>query len=380
MKTIDWLENIKAIIIDDDINFAKSIEGFLSDFSAIVTIVTNPNEALDTIEKIIPDLIFLDLQMPKMSGLDLLPVIREVNKSVPIIIVSGTIDIVEAVETVKTGADDFVSKPILNFDEFGLIIKNVLHKSELKKEIENYRNNLELLVDKRTNELKKINHKLLEEIEKRKTAESLLKEGASNVMKTLEANRKQLSKDLHDSIGQKMVFLKLNLELALKNSYESAKYIEIANESVTQISSELSSIVKMLYPQSIEKYSLSQNIDSLVDSFRNISSLKIKSIFTGNEPALDKKVKLNIYRVFQEALNNITKHADASTVIIIMEFLNQKMRCEIIDDGIGIDKMKRTFTSTGFFSMEERIAELNGKFNIESEQGKGVRIYFEISI
>ncbi|MBX2975416.1 MAG: response regulator [Ignavibacteriaceae bacterium] len=382
MNSFSWLEGVDVLIVDDDYDFAKSIEGYLSDYSATVKIITNPAEAILSIENKKPDLVFLDLKMPKISGLDLLPLIKEVDEFLPIIIISGTLDLAEAVETVKSGADDFVSKPILNFDEFGLVIKNVLEKNSLSKEIENYRNNLENIVELRTEELRNANKQLLEEIQKRKNAEEQLKVGTSNVIKAIEESRKMLSKELHDSIGQKMVFLKLNLELALKNKDDSGRYIETASESVTQISTELSAIVKMLYPQSIDKYSLTDNIESLVESFRKISNLNIKTIIVGEEPALDRQVKLNIYRVFQEALNNITKHSKASSVVLITEFLDNKIRCEISDDGIGLEMNieNRRLTSTGFFSMEERIADLNGNFKIETEINKGVKIIFDLTL
>lgn len=382
MNSFSWLEGVNVLIVDDDYDFAKSIEGYLSDYSATVKIITNPAEAILSIENDKPDLVFLDLKMPKISGLDLLPLIKEVDKFLPIIIISGTLDLAEAVETVKSGADDFVSKPILNFDEFGLVIKNVLEKNSLSREIENYRNNLENIVELRTEELRNTNKQLLEEIQKRKNAEEQLKVGTSNVIKTIEESRKMLSKELHDSIGQKMVFLKLNLELALKNKNDSGRYIETASESVSQISAELSAIVKMLYPQSIDKYSLTDNIESLVESFRKISNLNIKTIIVGEEPTLDRQVKLNIYRVFQEALNNITKHSRASSVVLITEFLDDKIRCEISDDGIGLEMNieNRRLTSTGFFSMEERIADLNGNFKIETEPNKGVKIFFDLTL
>ncbi|HRI47569.1 MAG TPA: response regulator [Ignavibacteriaceae bacterium] len=382
MNSFSWLEGVDVLIVDDDYDFAKSIEGYLSDYSATVKIITNPAEAILSIENKKPDLVFLDLKMPKISGLDLLPLIKEVDEFLPIIIISGTLDLAEAVETVKSGADDFVSKPILNFDEFGLVIKNVLEKNSLSKEIEDYRNNLENIVELRTEELRNANKQLLEEIQKRKNAEEQLKVGTSNVIKAIEESRKMLSKELHDSIGQKMVFLKLNLELALKNKDDSGRYIETASESVTQISTELSAIVKMLYPQSIDKYSLTDNIESLVESFRKISNLNIKTIIVGEEPALDRQVKLNIYRVFQEALNNITKHSKASSVVLITEFLDNKIRCEISDDGIGLEMNieNRRLTSTGFFSMEERIADLNGNFKIETEINKGVKIIFDLTL
>lgn len=382
MNSFSWLEGVNVLIVDDDYDFAKSIEGYLSDYSATVKIITNPAEAILSIENDKPDLVFLDLKMPKISGLDLLPLIIELDKFLPIIIISGTLDLAEAVETVKSGADDFVSKPILNFDEFGLVIKNVLEKNSLSREIENYRNNLENIVELRTEELRNTNKQLLEEIQKRKNAEEQLKVGTSNVIKTIEESRKMLSKELHDSIGQKMVFLKLNLELALKNKDDSGRYIETASESVSQISAELSAIVKMLYPQSIDKYSLTDNIESLVESFRKISNLNIKTIIVGEEPTLDRQVKLNIYRVFQEALNNITKHSRASSVVLITEFLDDKIRCEISDDGIGLEMNieNRRLTSTGFFSMEERIADLNGNFKIETEPNKGVKIFFDLTL
>jgi len=147
------LVNVKMLIIDDDIDLCNSLKYFFEDLEAIVFTANDGNTALRLFAQDEPDIVLVDLNMPGIGGEKIIAFIREMSFDVPIVVVSGTGVIKEAINSIKLGAWDFVSKPILKFDDLEMSVHRALEKSSLMKENSLYKKNLELLVDKRTNQL-----------------------------------------------------------------------------------------------------------------------------------------------------------------------------------------------------------------------------------
>jgi len=380
-------EGLRILIIDDDREFSHSIEDFLQDRGFLHNYIDDGNLGIEKAVNNECDVVLLDLKMPKMSGIKVIREMKLKAPEIPIIIVSGTIDIKEAVTAVREGADEYILKPIYDMTELELCINRVWEKYLLKRQLEEYKQGLESLVFERTKqlqvkteELTQSNELLKSEIVKRKHAEILLKKNTMNIIEAIEQERKRLSQELHDSVGQRLMFTKINLELLAKELKQENEKLNNAIEGVSLAGTEISSLIKSLYPVSIEKYSLLQNIKTLIESFEKISMINVEFGVEGNEPQIEKNVKLSIYRIFQEVLNNIAKHSDAQNVRIKMMFQNSELSAEISDDGIGVDfeNEENLHSGTGLFSIQERIVQLNGNFNIRSKNGSGFTIEFKV--
>lgn len=380
-------KEIFSLIVDDDVDFAKSIYVYLEDLGIKSLLVSDSAEAIKYLKTNKVDLLILDLMIPKLNGIEIIKEVRKKEEYLPVIVISGTGSINLAVEAVKQGADDFLSKPITNFERLEISIEKVLDKALLVREISRHRKNLESLVKVRTSQLESknkelgiININLEEEVTKRKEAEKIIKKGVLNIISALEDERKRLSKELHDSIGQKLMFSKLNLELVQKSLSNDNEKLNSAIEYLNQIGNDIYSLIKSLYPSSIEKYSLTKNIESLVGNYEKIIPAKINLFIDGPEIKLASDIKLNIYRIYQEALNNISKHSAAKKVNVSLNFSQNKISGKIENDGIINNKREEIKSGIGIFTMQERVSNLNGKFTIDTVKKDRFKLFFEVPI
>lgn len=147
------LSNIKMLIIDDDSGLCQSIKFFFEDHDSLVYCANNGTRGLEMFDELNPDIVLVDLNMPGLDGHSIVSHISRKSPHVPVIVVSGTGVIKEAIRSMNLGAWDFVSKPILHFEDLELSVLRALEKAFLIKENRNYKENLERLVETRTHQL-----------------------------------------------------------------------------------------------------------------------------------------------------------------------------------------------------------------------------------
>ena len=125
----------KILIVDDEPFNLDLLEQELADLGYLSECAGNGRQALQKIDKLEPDLVLLDYRMPEMNGIDVLREIRQRRKDLPVIMITayGTIDV--AVEAVKAGADDFVTKPF-DSEHLAVVVKKALERSRLKQDVD----------------------------------------------------------------------------------------------------------------------------------------------------------------------------------------------------------------------------------------------------
>lgn len=190
------------------------------------------------------------------------------------------------------------------------------------------------------------------------------------------SERKRISRELHDSILSKFFGIRLNLEV-LNNKRDKygeeqrTKYLD----SLKSIENEIRGISHKL---SIEHdFSDTSFIDILKELLQEFEETEKSRIFFSNSSELNwgsikNNVKINLYRIIQEALQNIRKHANATNVELILELKNGDLIVEIKDDGEGFD-IKRREKGIGLKNIQERVQELKGRLDIESNV-KGTKL------
>jgi PAS domain S-box-containing protein len=173
---------IKILAIDDEPVIRDSIASYLEDSGFKVLQAGDGKEGLSLCREQAPDLILLDLRMPEMDGLAFLETLQEETADIPVIVVSGTGVLQDAIEALRAGAHDFVTKPILDMAVLEHAIQNALERSRLRQENRRYRQHLEAEIDhrtadllERTRELETSNQQLQKEIAQRKQAEKALR-------------------------------------------------------------------------------------------------------------------------------------------------------------------------------------------------------------
>ena len=153
---------MKVLIVDDEVFIRESLSIFLEDEGFEVITAENGRIGVEKFIKNKPDIVILDLRMPEMSGMEVIQKIREITDLVPIIIVSGNNEVSDAVEALRIGAWDYITKPIKDLNIMLHRMDLVLNQALLLKENRNYQNHLEEMVAERTKDLQLSQSKLSE--------------------------------------------------------------------------------------------------------------------------------------------------------------------------------------------------------------------------
>lgn len=123
------------LVVDDDEAIRKSFAYFFEDCGYQILEACNGREGLDIFQRSRPDLVFTDLLMPEMSGLDLLAALKELSPETPVIVISGIGIVADAIKAVKLGAWDFITKPVYSMTEMEIVAKRALENVELRHEV-----------------------------------------------------------------------------------------------------------------------------------------------------------------------------------------------------------------------------------------------------
>lgn len=200
-----------------------------------------------------------------------------------------------------------------------------------------------------------------------------------------ETERKRLSRELHDQVGQELTVLNIDLGLIRamigKNSLETAKgRLEESIQLVQLITDHIRSVMSALTPPMLEEYGLLATLNWFASQFGE--STRIQTEVSGSELNLPDQVAITLFRITQEALNNIAKHSAADRATIDLRETGKKVVLEIADNGDGFDPealaSPKTNSGWGLHIMNERAISIGGSLHIESQPGIGTRIIVEV--
>ncbi|MBD3637945.1 MAG: hypothetical protein HUJ25_11375, partial [Crocinitomicaceae bacterium] len=204
----------------------------------------------------------------------------------------------------------------------------------------------------------------------------VLEKIAITILETLDRERAHISSEIHDSLTQKLSIVSLHLKNISKKN-EVIMHNEQYQQTLTYLDEaidESRSIAHNLMPQSIKKFGLVASIEELIESVESDESPNIQ--FTYNEERrLDSYTELQLFRIVQEALQNILKHAKATSVDISLEF-NESLHLIIKDNGVGFVPIEKIDTTEhlGLSTMHYRAQQLHADLVIESEKNQGTTI------
>jgi signal transduction histidine kinase len=219
-------------------------------------------------------------------------------------------------------------------------------------------------------------------IEKR-TYELQLRRLSQTTIKLLEEERRRVARDLHDSIGQLLATLRLEVAWMLKNP-EAQNFKEDLNNFIRMTTcgnDDLKRICMGLRPASLDKAGLTAAIEELLGAYAESKRFAIKSdIDKINHYEVATEAAINIYRIIQESMNNIQKHAAASEVTVTVQQRPRDVDVTIKDNGKGFDiaSLSANSLKLGLLGMKERTDLCKGMFEIASAPGKGTTVHFII--
>lgn len=200
-----------------------------------------------------------------------------------------------------------------------------------------------------------------------------------------EAERNRIAAELHDSIGQSLAMIKNSAIFAVHSvkDLENAKeqFEEITTESANAIS-EVREIAYNLRPYLLDRLGLTKAINAMLNKIADKLPLRIISKIDDIDGLFENEAELSIYRIIQESLGNIIKHAEASEVNVTIEKVEKGINLKIQDNGKGFDVKEKSENKTqggfGLLGISERVRMLNGTFSIKSETEKGTTIEIEL--
>ncbi len=213
-----------------------------------------------------------------------------------------------------------------------------------------------------------------------KTYQQKLRNLSRDIQNKTEEERKRLAGELHDSVGQQLSLLKLKVQQ--QSSLSDEKEIDLL-DTVDGITNEVRSILYQLRPKVLDELGLGAAVTSLVERISNETGIKGEVSITGRDFRYEQFIEMNIFRIIQEALNNIIKHSEANEFFIQLLFSEDSLKVMVTDDGIGFDAEGHLPGSTGvggygMINMMERVESLNGTIKIESNKNEGTVIIIEL--
>ena len=266
---------------------------------------------------------------------------------------------------------------------------------------------LEVRVQERTAELATVNKALVVEITERMETESSLRISeaafaasqralqrseedlrglAARLLTAQEEERRRISRDLHDDINQRLAMMVVELETLDRLLPTDCQHIGTRLRSLQDNATELSDDVRHLsytyHPAVLDDLGLEVALKRLVDDFSIRTGLQ--GVFQGTSAGgtISQTVATCLYRIAQESLSNVVKHADASRFHIELNCSCEWVTLAVTDDGKGFDPMsrKQERASLGLVSMKERAHLVNGELDVESTVGRGTLIRARIPL
>jgi signal transduction histidine kinase len=215
--------------------------------------------------------------------------------------------------------------------------------------------------------------------------EALKKEKAQRIRSVFdgqEIERQRLSRELHDGLGQSLIAIKLRLENPeLEVEPRTSLIVEGIKTSFDKIIDEVRRISNNLMPAALHEFGLENALRNHCEELSEQTGISMEFASKGNAVSMSRKTKIYLYRIAQEALNNVVKHSGASKVRVQLLKEPGSVQLTIADDGKGINREEScSGRGNGLFNMRERANLLQGRMQIETAAGMGTTISIHLPL
>jgi signal transduction histidine kinase len=203
-----------------------------------------------------------------------------------------------------------------------------------------------------------------------------------SVLDAQEEERQRLSRELHDGLGPLLLSGKMKLESAMNAENEALK--KTTNEVLGLFSDtvqEIRNISNNMRPSGLKEFGLSVALQDFCQQIMENYPVNIHFLLDLKKDHYEKTVEIYLFRIAQEAVNNVLKHAEASEIHLTIEEIDNHLFFTLLDDGCGFDqKSLELHRGNGLLNMKERVNLLNGYFELTTAPGKGTRIDIDIPL
>ncbi|HTC48291.1 MAG TPA: response regulator [Candidatus Aquilonibacter sp.] len=375
---------IKILTVDDNEALRYSLARSLREAGYQVTEARTGEEAIALADEY-PDLITLDINLPDMSGFQVCHRIKSEPRTahIPILHISSTfVDPESRVRGLAGGADAYLAEPIdraelvatvaalLRLKNAEMMARQQAAAAEAaREELAILNATLESRVKERTAELKAANDNL--------------RELSTRLFKIQDDERRHISRELHDSVGQLLAGITMNQAVVAeeldKLSPEARRAFGDNRAMVQEILRGIRTISHLLHPPLLDEAGLPSALRWYVEEFGQRSGIKVTLECPDRIPRFSREMETAIFRIVQECLGNVHRHSGSSTAIIHLELNDDNVYVEISDQGHGISPERQreiksgSRSGVGLRGIRERITQFGGELEIHSS-GAGTSI------
>ncbi len=358
----------RILIVDDEPSLMKSLCDILG-AEGYETVGCNSSQAaLEALGSTHFDLLLTDLIMPGMDGIALCQAAHQSDSNLVSILMTGVGSIASAVNAMKAGALDYITKPLqLN------VVLAVLSRSLDVRRLRMENENLARRVAKRTADLEAANQAL-------STSEDQLRTLANWAVQAQEDERAGLALTLHDHITQLLCAIQLRTHNLLNQlpltgapaRREAARLRKMVGNAAKKVEN----ISRTLRPGALKELGLVAVMHATTEEFSERTGVPVKLTCVPLPARLPAAIELTLYRILQEALKNVEQHARAHHVAVRLTQPTDVVRLVILDDGIGFDPAHRSprkkgKAGLGLLRMRERAKGAGGTLKLKSASGGG---------
>lgn len=335
------LENI--LVVDDDQTVRDYLQDLFSSNGYSVRTASTGKEALRILDSEYFPLVLLDLRLPDLPGTEILNYVRHQGIVTAVLIITGYVSIDSVIEVLRQGAYDYITKPF----------------------------NPQILLHRVAGALEKIR------------MDSITRDISSKIVYATEEERRSISRDIHDVVGQSLAVIKLTLRAISKKvpdtEGEILSDIEGLAAHVEDTMKEISRITKNLSPSYVTEVGFPKALRLYIETFAKKTGTQVHLSLPERFSLQDTQQDIHLFRIAQEALTNVVRHSGATRVDIHINITDGFIHFSIEDNGKGFyESQEQEMLGLGLIGMKERAAILGGKLSIESKPGRTTTLKIEV--
>ncbi len=375
-------QNTTILTVDDNDALRYTLSRTLRSGGYTVTEARSGSEALRLADQL-PDLITLDLNLPDFDGFEVCRRLKSnpLTAHIPILHISATfVDAEHRVRGLEGGADAYLAEPISG-NELLATVGALLRMKQAEREAR-----LQSVQAERARlELKKAHDELEHRVQQR-TAELAAKteeirELTGRLLKSQDDERRRLARELHDSTGQMLAAMKINLDIVSAKTdgvdQETKSLVADSLGLTEEMSRQLRTMSYLLHPPLLDETGLQSALSWYTEGFALRSGIKVELEVSPEIHRLPPELEIALFRVVQESLTNIHRHSKSTTAVIRLLSSPDQVHVEIIDTGKRSPDQplgKAFRPGVGMMGMSERMRKIGGDFSVEAnEEGTTVR-------
>jgi signal transduction histidine kinase len=364
---MDSAAKADILLVDDEPKNLYALRELLAAPDRHLLLAGSGEEALRLTLQHEPALILLDVRMPRMDGFETARLIRgrERSRHTPIIFLTAAAEELGSVfRGYEVGAVDYLIKPL---------VPEVL-KSKVAVFVELHRRGAELtreIAERRAAE------------ERARRSEEQLRALAAYLISVREEERTHVAREIHDELGQVLTGLKMDIawlarqlqDAALREKTDSmARLVDATVQTVRRIATRLR-------PEVLDEMGLVAAIGWQATEFQKRTGIRARLALPPESETFAEDVAVTVFRIFQEILTNIARHARASRVDVVLRRDADRVELEVVDNGVGIDMAEaERKVSLGLLGMQERALRLGGRVQVSGTAGQGTRVAVSLPI